>query len=29
MARSLKTNYLLLALAVSTVLVLSLGGFAY
>ncbi len=29
MARSLKTNYLLLALAVSAVLVLSLGGFAY
>jgi diguanylate cyclase (GGDEF)-like protein/PAS domain S-box-containing protein len=29
MARSLKTNYLLLALAVSVVLVLSLGGFAY
>ena len=29
MARSLKTNYLLLALVVSAVLVLSLGGFAY
>jgi diguanylate cyclase (GGDEF)-like protein/PAS domain S-box-containing protein len=29
MARSLKTNYLLLAMAVSAVLVLSLGGFAY
>src|ERR1700760_1352894 len=29
MARSLKTNYLLLALAVSVVLVVSLGGFAY
>jgi diguanylate cyclase (GGDEF)-like protein/PAS domain S-box-containing protein len=29
MARSLKTNYLLTAMAVSAVLVLSLGGFAY
>jgi diguanylate cyclase (GGDEF)-like protein/PAS domain S-box-containing protein len=29
MARSLKTNYLLLALAVSAVLLLFLGGFAY